>query len=279
MALDDFGAGFGSFYYLKYIPFDFVKIDGEFIRQLPSSPTDQLILDSIVQMSKGLGKRTIAEFAGDQATVEILRDRGVDYAQGFHVGPPLPVSRPTHSIRCDPASSGSTISTAPKPSSGASTKKISIVMSGSTWAWDRNATTLRPVSCSIVSVKLALHHVLEVVAHVDHAVGLAAVHDRLLQRREAAAAHHDDDDVVERVGLGLHRPATVMLAKDRDDAGRNCRQQLPAAELGSALMLPWCTVSVSRLACEAAPVRRLRCPTRSWGFPVNPLRALSSCPA
>jgi EAL domain-containing protein (putative c-di-GMP-specific phosphodiesterase class I) len=92
LALDDFGAGFGSFYYLKYLPFDFVKIDGEFIRQLPSSQTDRLILDSIVQMSRGLGKRTIAEFAGDQATVEILRDRGVDFAQGFHVGRPQPVS-------------------------------------------------------------------------------------------------------------------------------------------------------------------------------------------
>ena len=92
LSLDDFGAGFGSLYYLKYIPFDFVKIDGEFISQLPSSPTDQLILDSIVQMSRGLGRRTIAEFTGDQATVEILRDRGVDFAQGFHVGRPMPVS-------------------------------------------------------------------------------------------------------------------------------------------------------------------------------------------
>ena len=92
LALDDFGAGFGSFYYLKYIPFDFVKIDGEFVRQLASSPTDQLILDSIVQMSRGLGRRTIAEFAADEATVEILRDRGVDFAQGFHVGRPMPVS-------------------------------------------------------------------------------------------------------------------------------------------------------------------------------------------
>jgi diguanylate cyclase (GGDEF)-like protein/PAS domain S-box-containing protein len=92
LSLDDFGAGFGSFSYLKYIPFDFVKIDGEFIRQLPSSPTDQLILDSIVQMSRGLGRRTIAEFAGDEATLEILRDRGVDFAQGFHVGRPVPVS-------------------------------------------------------------------------------------------------------------------------------------------------------------------------------------------
>jgi diguanylate cyclase (GGDEF)-like protein/PAS domain S-box-containing protein len=92
LSLDDFGAGFRSFYYLKYISFDFVKIDGEFIRQLPSSPTDRLILDSIVQMSKGLGKRTIAEFTGDDATVEILRDHGVDFAQGHHLGRPRPVS-------------------------------------------------------------------------------------------------------------------------------------------------------------------------------------------
>jgi diguanylate cyclase (GGDEF)-like protein/PAS domain S-box-containing protein len=91
-ALDDFGAGFGSFYYLKHIPFDFVKVDGEFIRNLPTSSTDQLILDSIVQMSKGLGKRTIAEFVGDAETVEVLKAHGVDYAQGYHVGKPRPVA-------------------------------------------------------------------------------------------------------------------------------------------------------------------------------------------
>ncbi|MHB1467577.1 MAG: EAL domain-containing protein [Solirubrobacteraceae bacterium] len=91
-ALDDFGAGFGSFYYLKHIPFDYVKIDGEFIRNLPASTTDQLIVDSIVQMSKGLGKHTVAEFVGDQDTVEILKAHGVDYGQGFHLGRPIPVS-------------------------------------------------------------------------------------------------------------------------------------------------------------------------------------------
>jgi diguanylate cyclase (GGDEF)-like protein/PAS domain S-box-containing protein len=91
-ALDDFGAGFGSFYYLKHIPFDYVKIDGEFIRNLPSSSTDQLILDSIVQMSKGLGKHTIAEFVGDGETVEVLKAHGVDYAQGYHLGRPRPVA-------------------------------------------------------------------------------------------------------------------------------------------------------------------------------------------
>jgi diguanylate cyclase (GGDEF)-like protein/PAS domain S-box-containing protein len=91
-ALDDFGAGFGSFYYLKYMSFDYVKIDGEFIRNLPASGTDQLILDSIVQMSKGLGKQTIAEFVGSQETVELLRDHGVDYAQGYHLGRPAPLA-------------------------------------------------------------------------------------------------------------------------------------------------------------------------------------------
>jgi diguanylate cyclase (GGDEF)-like protein/PAS domain S-box-containing protein len=91
-ALDDFGAGFGSFYYLKHIPFDYVKIDGEFIRNLPASSTDQLILDSIVQMSKGLGTRTIAEFVGDRETVKVLKEHGVDYAQGYHLGKPRAVS-------------------------------------------------------------------------------------------------------------------------------------------------------------------------------------------
>jgi diguanylate cyclase (GGDEF)-like protein/PAS domain S-box-containing protein len=91
-ALDDFGAGFGSFYYLKHIPFDYVKIDGEFIHNLPASSTDQLILDSIVQMSKGLGKHTIAEFVGDSETVEVLKAHGVDYAQGYHLGRPRPIA-------------------------------------------------------------------------------------------------------------------------------------------------------------------------------------------
>jgi EAL domain-containing protein (putative c-di-GMP-specific phosphodiesterase class I) len=90
-AFDDFGAGFGAFHYLKHLPFDSVKIDGEFIQNLASSSTDQLILDSIVQMCQGLGKRTIAKFVGDQSTVEVLRRHGVDSAQGYHLGRPLPI--------------------------------------------------------------------------------------------------------------------------------------------------------------------------------------------
>ena len=87
-ALDDFGAGFGSFAYLKHLPFDYLKIDGEFIRRLPHSRTDQLIVEGVVTTARGLGKRTVAEFVGDEETLDRLRELGVDYAQGYHVGRP-----------------------------------------------------------------------------------------------------------------------------------------------------------------------------------------------
>lgn len=90
-ALDDFGSGFGSFYYLKHLPFDVVKIDGDFIKELPATRSDQLTVQAIVQIAKGLGKTTTAEFVGDEATVAMLRELGVDYAQGFYVGRPEPI--------------------------------------------------------------------------------------------------------------------------------------------------------------------------------------------
>ncbi|MBJ7329960.1 MAG: EAL domain-containing protein [Solirubrobacteraceae bacterium] len=90
-ALDDFGAGFGSFYYLKHLPCDFLKIDGEFVRNCASTPTDQVIIAGLVRIAKGLGKRTIAEFVEDAETLELLRREGVDMAQGYHVGKPAPL--------------------------------------------------------------------------------------------------------------------------------------------------------------------------------------------
>ncbi len=85
-ALDDFGAGFGSFFYLKHLPFDDLKIDGEFVVNCLASPTDQLIIDALVRVARGLGKHTTAEFVGDEATLRFLAEHGVDFAQGFHVG-------------------------------------------------------------------------------------------------------------------------------------------------------------------------------------------------
>jgi EAL domain-containing protein (putative c-di-GMP-specific phosphodiesterase class I) len=91
LAIDDFGAGFASFYYLKHFAFDYLKIDGEFVENLATSKTDQLIVKSVVDIARGLDKRTIAEFVGDERTLELLREYGIDFAQGFHVGRPRPM--------------------------------------------------------------------------------------------------------------------------------------------------------------------------------------------
>lgn len=91
IALDDFGAGFGSFHYLKHLPFDFLKIDGAFIRGLPGSAHDRLVVKALVGLVGEMGRRTIAEFVGDRETLCLLRELGVDYAQGFEIGRPSPV--------------------------------------------------------------------------------------------------------------------------------------------------------------------------------------------
>ncbi|MGH2900590.1 MAG: putative bifunctional diguanylate cyclase/phosphodiesterase, partial [Solirubrobacteraceae bacterium] len=91
-ALDDFGAGFASFYYLKHLAFDFLKIDGEFVRQLVHDSTDQLVIEAVVNIARGLGTRTVAEFVGDDETVDLLRRLGVDFGQGYHLGMPVAVA-------------------------------------------------------------------------------------------------------------------------------------------------------------------------------------------
>jgi diguanylate cyclase (GGDEF)-like protein/PAS domain S-box-containing protein len=90
-ALDDFGSGFSSFHYLKHLEFDYLKIDGEFVANLVANPADQLVVRAVVDIARGLGSRTIAEFVGDDATVALLQDIGVDYGQGFHLGRPSPI--------------------------------------------------------------------------------------------------------------------------------------------------------------------------------------------
>ncbi|HET8979001.1 MAG TPA: EAL domain-containing protein [Solirubrobacteraceae bacterium] len=90
-ALDDFGAGFSSFYYLKYLPLNYLKIDGDFIRGLTSSVTDQLVVKSMVDIARGMGMKTIAEFVEASETAEMLHQKGVDYSQGYYHGRPRPV--------------------------------------------------------------------------------------------------------------------------------------------------------------------------------------------
>jgi diguanylate cyclase (GGDEF)-like protein/PAS domain S-box-containing protein len=91
VALDDFGAGLGSFSTLRALPIDHLKIDGEFVGGVAGSPVDREIVKAIVALARAAGRRTIAELVPDQETLELLAELGVDLAQGFHVGRPRPL--------------------------------------------------------------------------------------------------------------------------------------------------------------------------------------------
>lgn len=92
VCLDDFGVGFSSFAYLKHLSADVLKIDGMFISNLPTSREDQVFVRAIVDVARGLGKKTVAEFVGDAETLRLLAEIGVDYVQGYYL------SRPTADI-------------------------------------------------------------------------------------------------------------------------------------------------------------------------------------
>jgi EAL domain-containing protein (putative c-di-GMP-specific phosphodiesterase class I) len=91
-ALDDFGTGFGSFHYLKYMPIHYVKLDGDFVRGLPESRSDQVLVRAIADVARGLGMSTIAEFVESESILGKVREYGIDFAQGYHVGRPAPLA-------------------------------------------------------------------------------------------------------------------------------------------------------------------------------------------
>lgn len=90
-ALDDFGTGVSSYSYLKKYPFDYVKIDGSFIRHLGDNPVDRVMVESVCRIAKTMGIKTIAEFVEDNSVLPILRELGVDYAQGYGIAEPAPL--------------------------------------------------------------------------------------------------------------------------------------------------------------------------------------------
>jgi len=96
MALDDFGSGLSSFGYLKNLPVDMLKIDGQFIRELASNPIDQAMVKAIRDVAVSMNLITVAEFVEDEETVAVLSEIGIDIAQGFHFGKPVPVD---HALR------------------------------------------------------------------------------------------------------------------------------------------------------------------------------------
>ncbi|MDN5881849.1 MAG: EAL domain-containing protein [Nitrosospira sp.] len=90
--LDDFGVGFSSFFYIRQLPIDVVKIDGSYIRNLADSPDDQILVKALCDVAKGFGKRTTAEFVENGAILTVLEKMQVDYAQGYFIGMPVPAS-------------------------------------------------------------------------------------------------------------------------------------------------------------------------------------------
>jgi len=89
-SLDDFGVGFTSFTYLKELSVDYIKIDGSFIRKLDENPDDQVFVKAMSDVARGLGIKTVAEFVEKEEVLDLLKEFGVTYAQGYLIGKPGP---------------------------------------------------------------------------------------------------------------------------------------------------------------------------------------------
>jgi diguanylate cyclase (GGDEF)-like protein/PAS domain S-box-containing protein len=92
VALDDFGAGASSFGYLKSFPVDYLKIDGQFVKNIANDPLNAVTVQCFVNVAKVIGIKTIAEFVDSEETLAFLTEAGVDYSQGYLVHEPVPLS-------------------------------------------------------------------------------------------------------------------------------------------------------------------------------------------
>jgi EAL domain-containing protein (putative c-di-GMP-specific phosphodiesterase class I) len=91
-SLDDFGTGLSSYSYLRNLPVDYLKIDGVFVKDIKTNPSDYAVVKSINEIGHFMGKKTIAEYVEDDEVLEILREIGVDFAQGFGIEKKMPIS-------------------------------------------------------------------------------------------------------------------------------------------------------------------------------------------
>jgi diguanylate cyclase (GGDEF)-like protein len=89
-ALDDFGSGYNSFHYLRELHFDFVKIDGAFVRNILNSKVDYALVRNLSRLCQDIGIKTVAEFVENAEVLKALQHMGIDYVQGFHFGLPMP---------------------------------------------------------------------------------------------------------------------------------------------------------------------------------------------
>jgi EAL domain-containing protein (putative c-di-GMP-specific phosphodiesterase class I) len=90
IALDDFGTGYGGFTYLKQIPVDYLKIDIEFVRDLATNAASRHVVQAVVALAHDFAIQTVAEGVEDAPTLALLREMGVDFAQGYHIARPAP---------------------------------------------------------------------------------------------------------------------------------------------------------------------------------------------
>lgn len=102
LSLDDFGSGLSSFAYLRNLPVDLLKIDGQFVRDIATDAVSLAMVKSIHEIGCLMGKQTVAEFVENPAILELLRGFGVHYAQGYSVGYPVPLDQvlqaPAHAM-------------------------------------------------------------------------------------------------------------------------------------------------------------------------------------
>ncbi|WP_299182684.1 bifunctional diguanylate cyclase/phosphodiesterase [uncultured Neptuniibacter sp.] len=90
LAIDDFGSGFSSFHYLKHLPIDYVKIEGEFIANMANDQRDMAFVNSISSLAQELNVETVAEFVESEEVLSLVAQSGITFAQGYHIGKPTP---------------------------------------------------------------------------------------------------------------------------------------------------------------------------------------------
>jgi EAL domain-containing protein (putative c-di-GMP-specific phosphodiesterase class I) len=91
LALDDFGTGYGAFTFLKQLPIDYLKIDVEFVSDLASNTASRHVVEAVVALARAFSLQTVGEGVEDAETLTLLRELGVDYAQGYHIARPAPL--------------------------------------------------------------------------------------------------------------------------------------------------------------------------------------------
>jgi len=106
LALDDFGTGYGGFTFLKRLPIDYLKIDVEFVSDLASNTASRHVVQAVVALARAFSLQTVGEGVQDAETLTLLRELGVDYAQGYHIATPGPlegclVERRGRQLRCE----------------------------------------------------------------------------------------------------------------------------------------------------------------------------------